>query len=719
MRTNKVMGKLSIFIIIVLFGTLAISANSLALDDETMINDSESIGDVPEQLNEGILKDEPEPVDTGVKEIVCGNNICQPGQNSYNCPEDCAISQFESTINISSKRFVLETSESRLAKLEIEERINKSQILEVFFSGPISEYTTTNISDYDFEMEGKTILFPRETLPILVNFTAPATLPTDPIFGYLEIRTNYSTERRFYEFEVTEKKNILPLDIALLDDTISEGENLSLQYFFPTYDRPQGIHILDFKIVHGSENDLVYETNKEINFNNTIGVITEDIWEDNHSFDDGSYRVHLSGNVNNLSINSSAFFSIQSPLVSTSVLWWGLSIIFIIIFVIAGFFAYKKYKVYKLSKMRYISPDFRKLPKGDEDSFWVGKIAETNKSAYIFPPDLTTHALVSGSTGSGKSVTASVIVEEALLKKRSVVVFDPTSQWTGFVKQCKDKNILKMYKEFNMSEDESKPFRGLIYNVEKPDVDLDIKKYLIPGEVTVFNLANLKPGEYDLAVQAIVDKVFECRWDESPDLKTVFVFDEVHRLLEKYGGSGGYKALEKACREFRKWGIGMVMVSQVSADFKEAVAGNILTEVQLNTKSMEDIKKIAHKHGNIYSTKVTRQGIGVGMIQNPKYNDGKPYFVHFRPTLHDPHNLPKNELKKYMEYSERLDVFEFMITNAEENDKDVEDIKLEFKMTKNKLKEGKFKMVDMYLKSLSEKLSGKVTGDVDSLIDNK
>jgi len=88
---------------------------------------------------------------------------------------------------------------------------------------------------------------------------------------------------------------------------------------------------------------------------------------------------------------------------------------------------------------------------------------------------------------------------------------------------------------------------------------------------------------------------------------TFLVFDEVHRLLEKYGGKGGYVALEKACREFRKWGIGLIMVSQVSTDFKEAVAGNIMTEVQLNTKSMDDIKRIAHKYGVDYSSKISRQ----------------------------------------------------------------------------------------------------------------
>ena len=380
-------------------------------------------------------------------------------------------------------------------------------------------------------------------------------------------------------------------------------------------------------------------------------------------------------------------------------------IVFIFLFISAlTYFVYQKYKAWKLSRMRYLLPDFDKIPKKTERALWVGKIPETTRKAYFNPDDLTTHALVAGSTGSGKSVSASVIVEEILLRKIPVVVFDPTSQWTGFVKQCTDSNLLKYYAEFGLKEDEARSFKGLIYNVTTPNINIDIKKYMNPGEITVFNLNALKPGEYDQAVMKIIDKVFQIPWDESPQLRLVLVFDEVHRLLEKYGGKGGYVALEKAAREFRKWGIGLIMASQVNADFKQAVAGNILTEVQLNTKSMEDINKIAQKYGVEYSTKVTRQGIGVAMIQNPKYNEGKPWFVHFRPTLHNPHKIPEDELQTYSKYSTNLDDMESKILKAKAKGKKVDDILLELKLTRDKLKEGHFKMVDIYLKSLETSL---------------
>ncbi|MCK4550951.1 MAG: ATP-binding protein, partial [Candidatus Aenigmarchaeota archaeon] len=299
---------------------------------------------------------------------------------------------------------------------------------------------------------------------------------------------------------------------------------------------------------------------------------------------------------------------------------------------------------------------------------------------------------------------ASVIVEEALKMKIPVVVFDPTAQWTGFVKACKDENLLDNYSKFNMKREEAKPYKGMIFEVDRTDVNINLKKYMNPGEVTIFNLSRLKPGEYDIAVMNIIQTIFDEPWEESPQLKLLVVFDEVHRLLEKYGGKGGYIALEKACREFRKWGIGLIMASQVSADFKEAVQGNILTEIQLNTKSMEDINKIKSKYGPEFAKRITKQSIGVGIIQNPQYNDGKPWFVNFRPTLHDPHKITEEELKQYDAFAKNLEEIEQQIIMLEKENIDTTDIRLEFKLAQDKLKSGRFRMAEIYLNVLKENL---------------
>jgi hypothetical protein len=166
----------------------------------------------------------------------------------------------------------------------------------------------------------------------------------------------------------------------------------------------------------------------------------------------------------------------------------------------------KRYIIWKTLKARYIFPiNLKKLPKG---RIWLGKIAETNIKAYFKMDELKTHVLTAGATGAGKTVSAMIFVEELLKEKIPVIVFDPTAQWTGFVRPCRDPNLLKYYKEFGMDRRNAKPYTGMIYEVTDPNVKIDFDKYMNPGEITVFTLNKLKPGEYDDAVRNIIDTIF-------------------------------------------------------------------------------------------------------------------------------------------------------------------------------------------------------------------
>jgi hypothetical protein len=125
----------------------------------------------------------------------------------------------------------------------------------------------------------------------------------------------------------------------------------------------------------------------------------------------------------------------------------------------------------------------------------------------------------------------------------------------------------------------------------------------------------------------------------------------------------------------------------------------------MNTKSLIDIRKVETKYGSEYATRVSRQGVGVGMIQNPKYNDGKPYFVQFRPTWHNPHKITDEELQSYKEFSQKLEFIERKIEEMRAQKRDVTDIEIEFKLAKDKLKQGRFRMAKIYINSLEEHLN--------------
>jgi hypothetical protein len=185
----------------------------------------------------------------------------------------------------------------------------------------------------------------------------------------------------------------------------------------------------------------------------------------------------------------------------------------------------------------------------------------------------------------------------------------------------------------------------------------------------------------------------------------LLVFDEVHRLLSKFGGNGeGFLQIERACREFRKWGIGVMLVSQVLSDFVGEIKANINTEVQMRTRDEGDLGRIKIKYGEEFLQSLVKASVGVGMFVNTAYNKGKPYFINFRPILHNTRRLSDEELEKYNKYNEIIDDFESQIDQLEKEKVDIFDLKMELKLIKDKLMTGNFSVVDIYIEGLGPRL---------------
>jgi len=184
-------------------------------------------------------------------------------------------------------------------------------------------------------------------------------------------------------------------------------------------------------------------------------------------------------------------------------------------------------------------------------------------------------------------------------------------------------------------------------------------------------------------------------------LKLVIIFDEVHRLLPKFGGSGeGFIQIERAAREFRKWGVGLILISQVLTDFVGETKANINTEIQMRTRDQGDLDRIKNKYGGGMLQSLLKAATGTGMIENSAYNKGNPYFVSFRPLFHNHARLTDKELDSYNKYNDLIDDLEFQIDQMEEEGIDVFEMRLELKMALDKVKSGSFNMVDIYLEGL-------------------
>jgi hypothetical protein len=371
-----------------------------------------------------------------------------------------------------------------------------------------------------------------------------------------------------------------------------------------------------------------------------------------------------------------------------------------------GVRVYRQLKSKRVKRARYIFPlDMKKLPQPGPTSFPVGKIAETDVVAYMDSIQLLTHGISAGATGAGKSVSAMILSEELLKRKVPVVVFDPTAQWTGFLRPCRDERMFKLYPKFGLRPEDARRFKGRIIQVTDPGMTIDIRDFMIPGEITIFLINRLEPAQLDEFVRKTMNDMFKIPWPEAKMLKLLIVYDEVHRLLPKYGGKGGYVALERGFREFRKWGLGLWVISQVLMDFKGTIRANISNEIQMRTKYTGDIKRISQKYGFQYASTTTKLKTGTGMVQNAEYNEGKPYFIEFRPLLHDTGRLSEEEVAEYIKYDTEIIKLEKKTAELKARGVDTGDIEFELKLAKDKARQTMFTMAKTYIDSIKGRLA--------------
>jgi len=631
----------------------------------------------------------------GVK-AVCGNGICEATENVDNCPEDCGKAERAPfTVKTNLTDVEIEVGRTELYSIWIKNTHNDKINTSIHFSGSIFHFLS--IEDNFIELD----INEEKMIPIYV--TIPLSADPAVYTGEIVISGQGYTQRTPATITVP---YVGSLDISVVVESLTKKVNPNGTAVFHVLIYNLGFRnkvniSVNYLVKELESNNVILRESEKREIEASLPLIKNVHIPGNTTLGEYSYEVEVE--FHGKKISSADTFNVVKPFWTPERLRFVMILAITICVIVAGYYVRKLYRDWRLSKVRYIFPvDSKTLPKGKLN---IGQIAETNQKTTFEMNELKTHILTAGATGSGKSVSAMTMVEELLEKKIPVVVFDPTAQWTGFVRPCKDSNLLKFYKKFGMNLRDVKPYKGMIYEVTDPKVEIDFKKYMNPGEITIFTLDKLKPGQYDQAVKSIINIIFEQGWEESTKLQLVIVFDEVHRLLEKYGGKGGYVSLEKACREFRKWGIGLIMISQVLSDFKEAIKGNVLTEVQLHTKSLGDLQRIEQKFGEDYAKRVTRLEVGIGMVQNPKYNKGKPYFVSFRPTYHSPHKIPDKELQMYKEYEKMLKEVESEIEILKKSGKDIFGLNVELKLAKDKLKKGRFRMAKIYIDSLTKSLN--------------
>ncbi|MEM4680708.1 MAG: DUF87 domain-containing protein, partial [Nanopusillaceae archaeon] len=670
--------------------------------------------------------------------VICGDGVCDMLENCNNCPMDCGqcpstpttptyttplretpLSYFDYSRMQDMLKQIVERIEVRTEELYFELKQGEREAKKIYISNSRDKDIYAEIELYGdvakfLRYVNKRILINRKSINY---FEVIAEIPKDQEVGTYKGYSKILIENESFIVPITIK--IVPAEIKLLDikmtllnDKVKPGDYLRAEVILYNLGKTKRVDVnLTLSLIDNENFIEVGKTEESLAIETSLTKIValkipDKIIEKRYLVK--AVATYLTEETKQEAV-ASAFLTVETPLLEKEFFGFQLrtiltySLIFSFGSSISGILIISYIKKKEKQKRFKVSIDFSTLPQPSENSAFIGNIAETARRAFIYLDDLKMHALVAGATGSGKTIGAMVIAEEALLKGKNVIVFDPTAQWTGFLRKCKEKYMLKEYSEFGMSAKQAKSFSGKIKIIDTPYKKIRLKEIIEnpKGNIYIFLLNKLRPEEIDIFVANTVQEIFNSQLEESRELRCLIVYDEVHRLLPKFGGSGkGFLALERGVREFRKWGIGLVLISQVISDFIGEIRANIGTEIQLRTRYEGDLKRIKMKYGDEFVTQIVRANIGVAMISNSEYNRGRPYFIKFRPILHQVTRLSDKELESYAKRDAEIEKLRFYVEVLKNNNVDTFDIETELNLAESKLMQGAFDIVDIYLEEL-------------------
>ncbi len=610
-----------------------------------------------------------------ITEYRCGNGICETayGETTITCSLDCSSEQTNNTTTQNNNGGggggggapKIDGSKSlSLSTLEISEelRVHDSANRSITVSNP----QTTSV-EASVTLDGEAALiaqvYPTNlTIPPLSTRAVTLMISADKEGFYSgEITIKSATSELKVPVKILVRGNsdkLMDLNVQIDNKKVAKGEDLDFRLAAFNLGKLSRYDINIRYEVIGSDNKTYASQQEAIAIETSLNLVRSIAIPRDMPLGSSSLVVTAFYDENSAKSVSSfevvkPEFTMNLPAIIKEGLPLFMTAILLIFFAVVGYyyFTFMRKKLFEKEmeeikkKSIYKFPDFDLLPKSH--FAYIGLIADTKVKTYLDYTQLNRHTLIAGGTGSGKTISGMVIAEELLRRDQTVIVFDPVGQWSGFFNKDGDKMMLSKFRKFGMSS--ARSFGGKVIQITKDSMNLDILKYMNTGKLTILRMDALKPNEADTFIEQCLEKIYRANLSEVTSLKNLLVLDEVHRLLPKYGGRKAYMKLEQAVREFRKWGIGLLMISQVLTDFKGAIRGNIGTEIQLFSRYEGDIKRVRERHGSDISKLIPKLPIGIGMVEAGGYNRGSPYFVDFRPIYHSPLKLTDKELARYVD----------------------------------------------------------------------
>jgi DNA helicase HerA-like ATPase len=238
--------------------------------------------------------------------------------------------------------------------------------------------------------------------------------------------------------------------------------------------------------------------------------------------------------------------------------------------------------------------------------------------------------LVSGASGSGKTIAAKVIVEELLQEQVPVLIFDYTKQWERLFLKNTDQAMLEKYRLFGMRG--PKAFKGQVVK-ELPE----ISKTLEGGEGTIVDLSLVSETDERVGnVAKALDQILEHFQSEadSEDLRLFLVIEEAHLWTSKDVPKEAANFLDRVVRLLRKKGVGVMLVSHKISDFDPAMRSSMNISVIFRTKYEGDLDSIARTMGSDFSKIVPALPVGYSVFHSADV--GSPFAMVWRSLYSQP-----------------------------------------------------------------------------------
>jgi hypothetical protein len=230
---------------------------------------------------------------------------------------------------------------------------------------------------------------------------------------------------------------------------------------------------------------------------------------------------------------------------------------------------------------------------------FMNNFTVTSKSC-TFPIAGINHGYISGITGSGKSCTSRVLIEEAAqYEDLNILILDPRNQAAGLFVPEDRESFLSFYPDFVMNRDSAHGYRfkyyapGQNFGQKLPDE----MSQLVQGH-SIVSFKWLDDKERCELFTEILNSVFAfCSKEESPVTRLLIIIEEAQCFTKKRVDNNAKNSAEKAevaldrmVRESRKYGCCVINISQTIKDFSRdsaSIRQNTNTKIFLHNSDRE------------------------------------------------------------------------------------------------------------------------------------